>query len=241
MSRSIMKQTMKIPALLLAATLALGACGGSGGSDTRAGTTESPLMVAVDGTSTINIAALGRGLNVLPIQTLSTAEQDSLTYMREEEKLAHDVYVYLNALWGASLPIFNNIAASEASHTEAIRTLLVRYSVPDPAATTAAGQFTNAALQTLYSGMVASGSASLIEALRVGAAIEEVDIIDIQAALVHVDNRDIRLVYENLLKGSRNHLRAFVLALQQLGVVYSPQYLSPADYQTVVGIAFESA
>lgn len=230
---------MKTPVVLLAAALVLGACGGSGGADTRAGATESPLVVAVDGTSTINIAALGRGLNVLPIQTLSAAEQDSLIYMREEEKLAHDVYSYLNVLWGASLPVFNNIAASEASHAEAIRTLLVRYSLPDPAATTAAGEFANTGLQTLYAGMVASGSVSLIEALRVGAAIEEVDIIDIQAALVHVDNRDIRLVYENLLKGSRNHLRAFVQALLQLGVVYTPQYLSPADYQAVVGTVFE--
>jgi hypothetical protein len=69
----------------------------------------------------------------------------------------------------------------------------------------------------LYDQLVAGGSVSLVEALKVGAAIEEIDIIDLQAALALVDNRDIRLVYENLLSGSRNHLQAFVRALQQQG------------------------
>lgn len=73
-----------------------------------------------------------------------------------------------------------------------------------------------------------------------GAEIEEVDIVDLQAALVYVDNQDIRAVYGNLLKGSRNHLRAFVLALQQQGVVYTPQYLTPADYQAIVGTSIEA-
>ena len=90
-------------------------------------------------------------------------------------------------------------------------------------------------LQALYDQLVAGGSVSLVEALKVGAAIEEIDIIDLQAALALVDNRDIRLVYENLLSGSRNHLQAFVRALQQQGVVYTPQYLAPADYAAIAG------
>ena len=52
--------------------------------------------------------------------------------------------------------------------------------------------------------------------------------------------RSIRAVYGNLLKGSRNHLRAFVQALQQQGVVYTPQYLTPADYQAIVGTSIEA-
>ena len=75
---------------------------------------------------------------------------------------------------------------------------------------------------------------SLVEALKVGAAIEEIDIIDLQAAQAIVDNRDIRLVYESLLSGSRNHLQAFVRALQQQGVVYTPQYLTPAEYAAII-------
>ena len=71
--------------------------------------------------------------------------------------------------------------------------------------------------------------------MKVGAAIEEIDILDLQAALSFVDNRDIRLVYDSLLSGSRNHLQAFVRALQLQGVTYVPQYLAPADYAAIVG------
>ena len=45
--------------------------------------------------------------------------------------------------------------------------------------------------------------------LLVGALIEEVDINDIQKELdEHVDNQDIVFVYDNLINGSYNHLRA---------------------------------
>ncbi|MEZ4737513.1 MAG: DUF2202 domain-containing protein [Caldilineaceae bacterium] len=54
----------------------------------------------------------------LPQRDLSTTERDALLYMREEEKLAHDVYVTLAEQW--QLPIFSNIANSETTHTEAI-------------------------------------------------------------------------------------------------------------------------
>jgi hypothetical protein len=58
--------------------------------------------------------------------------------------------------------------------------------------------------------------------------------VDIRQALVGIDNQDIRLVYENLEKGSRNHLRSFVNNLQQRGVTYSPQYLDAAAYTAIV-------
>ncbi|MCB0067131.1 MAG: DUF2202 domain-containing protein [Caldilineaceae bacterium] len=54
--------------------------------------------------------------------TLSEEESAALLFMREEEKLAHDVYVTLGDLWG--LPVFDNIASSETKHTEEIRDLL---------------------------------------------------------------------------------------------------------------------
>ena len=81
---------------------------------------------------------------------------------------------------------------------------------------------------------MAKGTKSLIDALEVGATIEEVDIVDIQEYLKDVDNEDIKVVYENLLKGSRNHLRAFVSTLERYGVEYKPQFLSPEEYEEIV-------
>ena len=153
---------------------------------------------------------------------LSVSEADGLVYMREEEKLAHDVYVTLYAQWG--LPVFDNIANSEATHTAAIKTLLDIYGIADPAAGKGVGEFTNPDLQKLYDEFVAQGSQSLTDALKVGAAIEEVDIRDLQTRLAKTSSADIKLVYNNLMRGSENHLQAFTTNLQrQTGETYSSQ------------------
>lgn len=206
----------------------LTACGGGGG--------DSPVAGAAPAAGVVNLAA---SLTALPLESLSAAETASLAFMREEEKLAQDVYAQLDALWGTQTRVFGNITQSEATHTEAVRQLLVRYALPDPTAALAAGVYQNATLQTLYTTLVATGSVSLVDGLQVGAAIEEIDIIDLQTALAEVDNQDINLVYQLLLKGSRNHLRAFVSALSGQGVTYAPQYMALADYQAIVTTPME--
>jgi hypothetical protein len=197
------------------------------------------MTVDANGVSTFNATALSAALTALPLEPLSTAEQATLIYMREEEKLAHDVYAQFNTLYSGYTRVFGNISTSEATHAESIRQLLVRYNLTDPAATTAPGVFQNFTLQGLYTQLVATGSVSYDEGLKVGAAIEELDMVDINTALLQVDNQDIRLVYDNLLKGSRNHLRSYVNTLVNLGVTYVPQFMVPADYTAIVTTAIE--
>ncbi len=169
---------------------------------------------------------------------LSAAEIEGLVFMREEEKLAHDVYLALYAKWG--LPIFQNIAQSESSHMDAVKTLLARYGIADPASTRA-GVFTDATLQQLYDQLVAQGNQSLAEALRVGAAIEEIDLLDLKTRSAQTDKADIKQVYDNLLRGSRNHLRSFVAQLQsQTGATYVPQHLTQAEYDAIINSNTES-
>ncbi len=159
--------------------------------------------------------------------TVSPEEAAALQFMREEEKLAHDVYVNLYATW--NLRLFNNIAASEQKHSDAVAVLLDRFDIADPVTGNAAGEFTDPELQALYDQLVAQGSQSVAEALKVGAAIEEIDILDLEERLAETDNAAIERVYSNLLAGSENHLRAFVSNLEaQTGETYAPQYLSQA-------------
>lgn len=219
----------------LVITLSLVACGGGGDSDANPngqGNGGPPLVVDADGNSTFDTTQLGVRLSALPTELLSEAEANSLRYMREEEKLAGDVYAELYATWG--LKVFNNIATSERTHTESVRQLLLRYGLSDPAAQSAAGIYANATLQTLYTQLLATGKVSLIDSLKVGAAIEELDMLDINTQLQTVDNQDIRLVYDNLLKGSRNHLRSFYKTLQQQGGSYTPQYLTQTEFDAIV-------
>ncbi|GAB4214500.1 MAG: DUF2202 domain-containing protein [Rhodoferax sp.] len=231
-----MKFSFKSFSLACVVAVVLTACGG-GGSDSPAG--GPPLVVDAEGDSAFDATALGTTLAALSVQSLSAAESTSLTFMREEEKLAQDVYTQLATVWGSQSRVFGNIARSEATHTEAVRQLLMRYSLPDPAATLTPGLFQNTTLQGLYTELVAAGTPALMEALKVGAAIEEIDMIDLNRALLEIDNPDIVLVYQNLLKGSRNHLRAFVNALAAQGVTYAPQYMTAADYQAIISTPTE--
>jgi hypothetical protein len=162
---------------------------------------------------------------------LSQAEIDGLMYMREEEKLAHDVYASLHQTW--NLPLFTNINASEEAHFSAVGLLIERYGLTDPA-NTQSGVFINPDLQALYNDSVIRGQGSISAALKVGAAIEEIDIRDLQTQLAQTDNADIQEVYQNLEQGSVNHLNAFIRTLKiQTGEDYSPQYLSLEAYNEI--------
>lgn len=166
---------------------------------------------------------------------LSDDEIAGLFYMREEEKLAHDVYVALYQRWNAvpAARIFANIAESEAEHTEAVRQLILSHGLVDPAAPQA-GVFVNTLLQALYDDLVEKGQASLAAALAVGCLIEEKDIQDINEKKAQVvDEHDIVRVYEHLLCGSRNHLRAFNSVLLQQGVSYTPQVLTQPEWDAI--------
>lgn len=207
-----------------------------------------PLLTACGGgdeelsatsSETLTSSGAGTGSNTGTEEDVSAEEIAGLLYMREEEKLAHDVYVALFNVWGAQ--VFANIAESETEHTEAVRQLILSHGLPDPAATTAPGVFVNPDLQALYDKLVAMGQTSLNDALAVGCLIEEKDIQDIneKKALVE-DEPDIVQVYDHLLCGSRNHLRAFNSNLLQQGVTYVPQVLTQAEWDAIAYSAEET-
>jgi hypothetical protein len=174
-----------------------------------------------------------------PEDDLSAEEIAGLMYMREEEKLAHDVYVALHGLWGAQ--VFANIAESETEHTEAVRRLIEAHGLEDPAAGNPPGVFENTDLQAMYDKLVAMGRVSLNDALAVGCLIEEKDIQDINDKKAEVlDEPDIVQVYDHLLCGSRNHLRAFNSNLLNQGVTYVPQVLTQAEWDAIAYSAEET-
>jgi hypothetical protein len=202
----------------------------------RSPTPQDVTVVDESGGTSIDEPALRTTLGELSTGTLSDAETAGILYMREEEKLAHDVYSLLFEQW--NLPIFANIASSEQTHTTAVKMLIDRYELEDPA-TDAPGTFSNAEIQALYDALVTEGSTSVRDALVVGAVIEEIDLLDLQDRIAGTDNEDIRLVYENLMKGSRNHLRAFVSTLARQGYDYTPRYLSQGEYETIISSSIE--
>ena len=194
----------------------------------------SVLSVSTDGTSSLIEANLKSAL--IETSDLTETELASLLKMKEEEKLARDVYTVLAQKWGSQ--IFTNISKAENNHLNAIVLLLSNYGSTETAIGEA-GVFADAAVRTLYNDLVAKASASIEEAYKTGALIEDMDIKDLTAALGTTSNENVILVFENLEKGSRNHLRAFNRQLTTLGIVYTPVYITQTDYDQIVSSAME--
>ncbi len=164
---------------------------------------------------------------------LSTVEAADLVFMRQEEKMARDIYLQFGDLW--NIATFDNIAASEQRHMDAMLGLLQTYQLPDPVVGLTIGEFQNPSLQQLHDDLLALGGASALSALQVGGLIEEVDMRDIVAAIERSQHADIDRAYDNLLCGSRNHLRAFAGQIELgTGQPYVAQSLPQAEVDAIL-------
>jgi hypothetical protein len=166
--------------------------------------------------------------NLVP---LTQAEINDLKFIREEEKLARDVYLF--SLNKYQLIIFDNISTSEQTHMDSVLGLLNKYGISDPASTQI-GVFANSELQTLYDNLITQSNISSSEALIVGATIEDLDINDIDQFTINTTKPDLLNVYNNLVCGSKNHLRFFVNDLETIGINYTPQFISLEEYNLII-------
>lgn len=183
------------------------------------------------------MAGRGKGKSGSRYQTNATdpatqSEIETLMYMREEEKLARDVYLTMYDKWKTH--VFSNIADSEQTHTLAVKAKIDAYGLNDPVDNDDVGVFVNEELAKLYQTLINQGSVSEMDALWVGAAIEEIDLIDLKEAIDSSEHQDIARVYENLLEGSKNHLRAFVSAIEARGMEYSAQYIPQYEVDEIL-------
>lgn len=167
-----------------------------------------------------------------PTAAITDAEKEGIVYIYELEKLARDVYKALYDQW--ETPVLNVISGSEQSHMDIMGELIDKYSLDNPAAAKAGGDYTTSELQEMYDDLVEQGSASEIDALLTAAAIEELDILDIEESLAKTEKHDIASAFEILIEGSENHLGIFSAKLEEQGVEYQPQYLSQAEYDRII-------
>jgi len=159
------------------------------------------------------------GASTTALVPLNQDEIDTLLWMREEEKLARDVYIKMTEKYTAE--IFSNIAAAEQKHFDAIGRKLALYGIPD-VALPAVGAFYDKDLQKLYDDLVKDGLVGYVEALLVGVAIEETDMLDLSDAIDETDSRPLKKTYSHLLIGSQHHLDSFIKLLEKEGVDYEP-------------------
>ncbi len=196
------------------------------------------------------------------IPTLDTAEETHLIFMREEEKLARDVYLTFADMYPEQ-PVFSTIATgSEQTHTDTIRDKLAQFDIADPnpqanVLPESIGVYTGETygeyFSEKYRQLVDYGMQSELHALYVGALIEELDMHDIVecpkvivsmdndieedgCGLNYTDELAIINAYSSLVDGSEYHLRAFVGQIEAvIGVGnYEAQYLTQEEVDTIL-------
>ena len=172
--------------------------------------------------------------NLIP---LTQSEIDDLNFLREEEKLARDVYLFSYNKYQSE--IFNSISQSEQKHMDSVLKLMNKYGIPDSAATEI-GVFNNSNLQSLYIALTTQSDISVIEALKVGATIEDLDINDIDDFIINTTKSDLLKVYDNLTCGSKNHIRSYTSQLTINGLTYIPQFISIEYYNIILSSSISS-
>ncbi len=166
---------------------------------------------------------------------LSKNEKEYISYMREEEKIARDVYLTLYKKWG--LKTFNNIATkSEQRHMDMVKVLIDKYGLEDSTVDNTVGVFKTKEFQDLYDDLVVKGSKSLADAIKVGLTIEDLDIYDLDRYLSETKNPDVKNIFQKLNKGSFNHAQAFKRQLDRNGGTYEPQFVSVERWEEILNM-----
>lgn len=191
---------------------------------------------------------------------LDANESSHLTFMREEEKLARDVYLTFADMY-PDQGVFANIATtSEQTHTDTMRDKLAQYGLPDPNPATndlpaSIGVFTGAEwgwyFDEKFAALTTAGGQSELDALYAGAFIEELDMHDIAdcpqvmvdagysdpCGLNYTDESGLINAYSSLIDGSESHLRAYVGQIEAIIGVgnYQAQYLTQEEVDAILG------
>jgi len=195
-------------------------------------------IVAVTGTVALGFLAAQPANEVQNLPTTvstgveASSDSEGILYMREEEKLARDVYLALYDVWG--IRTFSNIAKAEQRHMDSVATLIEAQGLVDPVKGSKPGEFQNPDLAALYASLVEQGSRSAQDALIVGAIIEDLDIHDLETYLSETDDPNSIAVYTNLLRGSENHMRSFSRQLSRYNIAYEPSYITPERLEAIL-------
>jgi hypothetical protein len=144
--------------------------------------------------------------------TADSTLASTLAFSHEEERMARDLYQLFSDTYGSARP-FSNITKSENQHMTAVSGLMTTYGVPDPSVGKVAGVYADPAIQQLYDTWKAQGLTSIEEAEKVGVALEQRDIADLERLIAATAQQDVKDVFARLLAGSQNHLKAFQAAV----------------------------
>ena len=164
-------------------------------------------------------------------------EQTHLVFTCEEEKLARDVYQVLGRRF-PEVGSFHAMAENKEDSNCAVKALMQKYQVSVPRVNHNVGVFSwgiyGRYFTEKYLVLTDQGRSSLLNALYVGAFIEELNILDIEhcpkvlvdinngindasaCGMQYTDNPDVLAIYADLLDESSEHLRLLVRDIEKI-------------------------
>lgn len=170
--------------------------------------------------------------------TLTPEVEETIAYMGNEERLAHDIYLnlynyHLNN--GVEIKQLVNIATgAEVQHIEIVQSLVHKYNldaatiIDNPVADSSvtldnmpSGEYGIPVIQNLYDTLYAKGQASKQDALEVGCMVEVTDVNDLDADITLAEAAgadDVVAAFNVLRDGSYNHYWAFDKGLKNMGI-----------------------
>ena len=184
-------------------------------------------------------------------------EQTHLVFTCEEEKLARDVYRVLGRRF-PEIASFAVMAENKEASNCAVHELLQKYRVSVPRVNRNVGVFSwgiyGRYFTEKYMVLTGQGSSSPLNALYVGAFIEELNIHDINqcpkaivdisngineasaCGMQYTDNPDVQGMYEELLDESREHLRLLVSDIERIIGTgnYQAQVLHQEEVEAII-------
>lgn len=172
-------------------------------------TTSRTVAVAAAGAAVLGFG-VPSAVQAASSDTATGLSNAQLTEMREEERMARDLYTQLAASSGEA--IFTRIAGAEQRHLDAVERLMTSQGMNPDAAGSTVGRYAVGEVQAAYTGWLSQGRASDQAAYKVGVELETWDVAELKAMKVPSDTTGARVVAA-LLNGSKHHLTAFTKAV----------------------------
>src|SRR6476620_4362177 len=166
--------------------------------------------------------------------TLSPAETKALINLHDNQKLSLFVYDSLYAIWGINP--FGNIRSAESQHVNFLDDVADNYALEletnEPG--NSAATFTTPQAETIYQESISKGSLSVVDALKMGARLEEMSLQVLHNAKAVTIKSDLLHTFDILAMGSKNNLQAFNRRLKMYGITYEPGFLEQKDFRNII-------
>lgn len=162
----------------------------------------------------------------------SENEKLGLVLTMEELKLSQDVNEFLRNKWG--LDVFVSNQQNAFWDLQKMKRFLKNQDRNNPLEFLSEGKFNFPEHQEIYNTYVLRGNASINGGLYVAISLQEANCLKLLDRVDQTTNPDLLDNYRDLLLSYGNSLREMHKGMAELGLIYTPQFMSDQTYETII-------